>query len=86
MKSCTTMDRQGRGPVREFIDGLFDPKEIVRKRIFSYLMLLRDQGYLPFPIGKIVLLHGFVKKSGKTPPGEIEMARKRMEDHQSRFC
>lgn len=30
-------------------------------------------------IGKrIVLLHGFVKKTEKTPPGEIEIAEKRM--------
>lgn len=33
---------------------------------------------------KIVLLHGFIKKTNKTPPGEIDIARKRMEDYQRR--
>lgn len=29
---------------------------------------------------EIVLLHGFIKKSQKTPPQELEIARKRMKD------
>jgi len=33
---------------------------------------------------RIVLLHGFVKKTDKTPPGEIETARKRMLDYKER--
>ncbi|MDR1564245.1 MAG: type II toxin-antitoxin system RelE/ParE family toxin [Oscillospiraceae bacterium] len=34
------------------------------------------------PIGKqIVLLHGFVKKSQKTPSGELDMALKNMNDY-----
>ena len=32
-----------------------------------------------------VLLHGFVKKTRKTPPGEIEIARNRMNDYISRM-
>lgn len=33
---------------------------------------------------KIVLLHGFLKKTDKTPPGEIEVAQKRMLDYKER--
>jgi len=29
--------------------------------------------------GKILLLHGFVKKSGKTPLRDLRLARQRME-------
>lgn len=33
---------------------------------------------------KFVLLHGFIKKDEKTPIGELEIARKRMEDYKRR--
>lgn len=33
---------------------------------------------------KIILLHGFVKKTDKTPKREIETAEKRMADYQGR--
>ena len=33
---------------------------------------------------KIVLLHGFVKKTDKTPHGEIETAQKRLLDYNER--
>lgn len=33
---------------------------------------------------KIVLLHGFIKKTNKTPKREIETAKKRMADYQER--
>ena len=33
---------------------------------------------------RLVLLHGFTKKTQKTPPAEIAIAKKRMEDYQSR--
>ncbi|CAK7030331.1 MAG: hypothetical protein DELT_02757 [Desulfovibrio sp.] len=33
---------------------------------------------------KIVLLHGFVKKTDKTPPGEIATAQKRLCDYKER--
>jgi phage-related protein len=36
--------------------------------------------YFMFTGKKIVLLHGFSKKSNKTPQREIEIAQKRMED------
>ena len=33
---------------------------------------------------KLVLLHGFTKKSNKTPPSEIEIARKRYKAYSTR--
>ena len=33
---------------------------------------------------KIVLLHGFVKKTDKTPPNELETAKKRMQAYKAR--
>jgi len=30
--------------------------------------------------GRLVLLHGFVKKTQKTPPAELDLARKRQKD------
>lgn len=33
---------------------------------------------------KMVLLHGFVKKSQKTPAGEVRIAQQRMQDYLSR--
>lgn len=34
---------------------------------------------------QIVLLHGFVKKTDKTPPGEIAIAKTRMADYKERY-
>lgn len=38
-----------------------------------------------FTGGKFVLLHGFVKKTMKTPPAEIEKAKTRRDDYIRRF-
>ena len=35
---------------------------------------------------KIVLTNGFVKKTQKTPKGEIELAKKYRKDYEGRFC
>ena len=34
---------------------------------------------------KLILLHGFTKKSQKTPPAEIAIAKKRMEEYRDRI-
>ncbi len=34
--------------------------------------------------GLMVLTHGFTKKTKKTPPGEIKLAKKRMEEYEKR--
>lgn len=41
--------------------------------------------YFTFTGGKFVLLHGFIKKTMKTPPAEIEKARTRRDDYIRRF-
>ena len=33
----------------------------------------------------LVLLHGFTKKTQKTPPSEIELAKKRLTDYEKRY-
>ena len=40
--------------------------------------------YVFLPGRRILFLHGFQKKTEKTPPREIETARKRLEDYQRR--
>ena len=41
--------------------------------------------YFIYCNNKYILLHGFIKKSMKTPPKEIERARKYMEDYKRRY-
>ncbi len=41
--------------------------------------------YFPAPGRKFVMLHGFVKKTQKTPPKEIEIAEQRMRDYTNRL-
>ena len=41
--------------------------------------------YFTYCNNKYILLHGFIKKSMKTPPKEIERARKYMEDYKRRY-
>ena len=39
--------------------------------------------YCPVVNHKIVFLHSFVKKTDKTPPHELKVARQRMKEHQN---
>jgi phage-related protein len=41
--------------------------------------------YFTFTGRRIVLLHGFLKKTGKTPESEIALAEKRMKDFIERY-
>ena len=41
--------------------------------------------YFFFVKNKIILTNGFVKKTQKTPPSEIELAKKYKVDHEGRF-
>src|SRR6266487_3809644 len=34
---------------------------------------------------RIILLHGFMKKTQKTPPGDLDVARQRMRDYLERY-
>lgn len=40
--------------------------------------------YFTYSNNKYILLHGFIKKTCKTPPRELERARKYMEDYKRR--
>lgn len=42
--------------------------------------------YFTYCNNKFILLHGFIKKSKKTPQNEIEKARNYMEDYKRRNC
>ena len=82
-------DDDGKEPVREFLDSL-QPK--MRAKMLRVIKLLADNGNtLREPFSKnlrdgifelravgdeAVLTHGFVKKTEKTPPAEIERAKK----------
>jgi len=41
--------------------------------------------YFSFTGKKFILLHGFIKKTNKTPKGDIETAEKRMSDFLQRY-
>jgi phage-related protein len=40
--------------------------------------------FLCFTRGEIVALHGFIKKTQKTPDAELKLARKRMQDFEKK--
>ena len=50
-------------------DGVWEVRSRLDKRIARTLFAVVDQ--------EIVLLHGFIKKQQKTPPGDLELAKKR---------
>ena len=50
-------------------NGLFEVRSDIKGGIARVLFSIYE--------GKMVLLHGFVKKSQKTPPGDLELAIKR---------
>ena len=54
-------------------DGIWEVRSRLDNRIARTLFALVDQ--------EIVLLHGFIKKSQKTPPDELELAKKRKKQY-----
>jgi phage-related protein len=100
-------DRNGREPLKEFLDGL---PAGTRAKVVKLFNLLAEEGvllkepytrhirgkirelrvkdnlghvrilYFTFTGKRFILLHGFLKKTDKTPEREIELAEKRMED------
>src|ERR1700678_4417115 len=50
-------------------DGLWEVRSRLSNRIARTLFTVVDQ--------EIVLLHGFIKKQQRTPPGELDLAKKR---------
>jgi phage-related protein len=57
--------------VRSMKDGLWEVRSILPSRRIARLMLC-------FHENKIVVLHGFIKKTQKTPGEDIDLARRRM--------
>jgi phage-related protein len=58
-------------------DGLYEVRSsLARNRIARVLFYIDARG-------RMVLLHGFIKKSQKTPPADMELARKNKALHES---
>jgi phage-related protein len=55
--------------------GLYEVRTNLDDRIARILFGIED--------GKMVLLHGFIKKSQKTPKDDLEIARKRLKTYRS---
>jgi phage-related protein len=58
---------------RSLGDGLWEMRSTLPSRRIARLLLC-------FHEGVIVVLHGFVKKTQKTPPDDLELARKRKKE------
>ena len=57
-------------------DGVFELRShLARNRIARVLFYLDTNG-------RMVLLHGFIKKTQKTPPDDLELARKNKSKHE----
>jgi phage-related protein len=54
-------------------DGIWEVRSPLDNRIARTLFALVDQ--------EIVLLHGFIKKQQKTPPDELDLAKKRKKQY-----
>ena len=78
----------GKEVVAEFLESL-PPKH--QSKAFREIDLLEEFGnglkepYVKHIAETVVLLHGFIKKTQKTPRAEIEVARKRAEDYKNRY-
>ncbi len=58
---------------RSLGDGLWEVRSKLPSRRIARVIFA-------FDAGEIVLLHGFIKKTQKTPPDEIELAMKRLKE------
>lgn len=58
--------------VRKLENGIWEIRTQLRNKISRVLITVYEQN--------IVLLHGFIKKSRKTPKEDLELARKRLKD------
>ena len=55
--------------------GLYEVRSTLENRIARVLFVIDD--------GEMVLLHGFIKKSGATPLGDLKLARQRQREWES---
>jgi phage-related protein len=53
--------------------GLYEVRSILANRIARVLFAIED--------GDMILLHGFIKKSQKTPAADLDIARKRLNEY-----
>lgn len=58
---------------RSLGDGLWEVRSTLPSRRIARLLFFMYEG-------QIVILHGFIKQTQKTPPDELELARKRMKE------
>jgi phage-related protein len=63
----------GKPLVAHLGDGIWEVRSRLDNRIARTLFAVVNQ--------EIVLLHGFIKKQQKTPPGELELAKKRLKQY-----
>ena len=63
----------GKPVVDNLGDGIWEVRSRLENRIARTLFAMVDQ--------EIVLLHGFIKKQQKTPPDELELAKKRKKQY-----
>jgi phage-related protein len=59
--------------VRSLKDGLWEVRSALPSQRIARLILC-------FHAGILVVLHGFIKKTRKTPPADIEIAKRRMKE------
>jgi phage-related protein len=58
-------------------DGLYEVRSSLSQNQIARVLFYIDAK------GRMVLLHGFIKKTQKTPPAELELARKNKALHES---
>ena len=58
-------------------DGLYEVRSSLSQNQIARVLFYIDAN------GRMVLLHGFIKKTQKTPPAELELARKNKALHES---
>ena len=77
------LEEYGIGVKEPYIKPLTGTRKLFEIRIKDKANIHRIL-YFTFTGKKFVLLHGFTKKTAKTPKGEIEAATKRMNEYLSR--
>lgn len=66
-------------PYTKHIEGpLWELRSKFSSNIYRIFYFIRKEN-------KLVLLHGFKKKTQKTPPSEIELAKRQLQDYEKRY-
>jgi len=59
---------------KSLTDGIYEVRTMLNHNRTARVLFHLDRK------GRMVLLHAFIKKTQKTPPGELDIARKRMKE------